>query len=899
MEPDNLKEHMYKSRLLILLVFHYILCSSSSSLAQSLPAIETVTPDSAPLIGNVTVTVTGKNFTGDTKVLLGDAAATDIRVESASKLTFTVPAQKAPGSRTLTIQTGNGIAQRSFFIASASLSALTTGQIATYAGGLADTGDGGQASAAGLDFTNGEGLGAGSIAVDRAGNLYIADTHNHRIRRVDAVTGIITTIAGTSRAGFSGDGGPALLATLFEPRGIALDNAGNIFVADSANNRIRRIDAATGLISTYAGSGNQGLAGDGQDATEAAFALITGLAIDTAGNLYIADTGNSRIRRVDAASHIITTIAGKGEAYSNGGFAGDGGPATDALISAPFAIAIDSSGNIFFSDTGNNRIRRIDTTGRINTVAGDGFKNNSGQGRFAGDGGPATAASLFAPTGVAFDAQGNLYIGDTLNLRVRRVAPDGIITTVAGNGSFGFSGDGGPATAASFIAPNHLAIDSRGRYYLIDSGAGRVRAVENGIITTFAGRSNFRFSGDGAAANRAAFHFPRQLAVDSAGNLFIADQLNFRIRRIDTSQIVTTVAGNGTYCCDGRDGGAATSQSLANGIGVAVTRSGEAFYIAVREEGVVYRVTNGVITRFAGGGNPSSGVGDGGQARSARLNEPVSLALDRAGNVYIAENTGNRIRRVDTTGIIITVAGNGTAGYTGDGGPATAAQLAGPSGIALDAAGNLYIADSDNFCVRRVNSAGIITTFAGRGNRIEDNIPATQARIGLPTAVATDAAGNLFISVYDHEVRRVDATTNLISTVTGNALPGYAGDDSSASSAQIAFPFGLILDSRGNLYISDSGNNSIRVVKGVGVAEPQVNDARYTKPILTITGSGFGTSSAQVAVNGTDVTSAKTSQSDTSITLKGNKKKLALKKGANQVVVTVNGIASSTFTFNL
>lgn len=882
---------------ILLILFHCILLSGTSIFAQSLPVIESVSPDSAPLAGNVTVTVTGRNFTEDTRVVLGDGAATT-KVESPSRLTFIVPPQISPGSRTLTIQNAAGIAQRSFFIASARLSELSTGQIATYAGGLVDTGDGGQAIAAALDFVNGEGLGAGNITVDRAGNLYIADTHNHRIRRVDAVTRVITTIAGTSRAGFSGDGESALLATLSEPRGIAIDSAGNIFIADAGNNRIRRIDAATGIISTYAGSGNQGLAGDGQDALEAAFALITGLAVDTTGNLYIADTGNSRIRRVDAASRIITTIAGKGEAYSSGGFAGDGGAATDALISLPFAIAIDSSGNIFFSDTGNNRIRRIDTAGRITTVAGDGFKNASGEGRFAGDGGLATAASLFAPTGVAFDAQGNLYIGDTLNLRVRRVGLDGIITTVAGNGSFGLSGDGGLATAASFIAPNHLAVDTSGKHYLIDSGNGRVRVVENGVITTFAGRGDFRFSGDGGAANRAAFNFPRQLAIDGAGNLFIADQLNFRIRRVDTAQIVTTVAGNGTYCCDGRDGGAATSQSLANGVGVAVTRSGDTFYIAAREESVVYRVTNNVITRFAGGGNPSSGIGDGGQARNARLSSPVALALDRAGNVYISENGGNRVRRVDTTGIITTVAGNGTAGYTGDGGLATAAQLAGSNGIALDNSGNLYIADTDNFCIRRVSATGTITTFAGRGNRVEDNIPATQARIGSPTSVATDAAGNVFISIYDHEIRRVDATTNLITTVAGNALAGYAGDNSAASSSQLAFPFGLILDGRGNLYISDSGNNSVRVVKGVGVAEPQVSEVRYTKPTLTITGSGFGTSSAQVNVNGTDITPAKTSQSDTSITLKGNKKKLALKKGANQIVVTVNGALSNTFTFN-
>lgn len=867
------------------------------------PEITSTTPESTPLAGNITVTVTGRNFAPDTLVTIGDSLAMNINVESATRLSFTVPAQIAPGTRTLSIQTRGGIAQRPFQVTPPTLSSLADGQITTYAGGIPFVGDGGLATAAALDLNNGEGIGAGNIVLDGAGNLYIADTHNHRIRRVEAGTGVITTVAGTGRAGFTGDSGPAINATLNAPRGIAIDGDGNIYIADSNNYRIRRVEAATGLISTVAGNGAQGLTSDGLPALETSFFIPIDLKLDLQGNLLIADAGNNRVYRLDFTTGIVTTLAGSGKAFESGGFSGDGGPATDARFNFLTGIALDREGNIFIADTGNHRVRRVDSSGIVNTVAGDGFTGEFGSGRFRGDGGSALDASFNFPVGLAFDGDGNLYVGDTHNYRIRRIDLAGSINTVAGSGSFGFSGDDGSALAADMIIPNFVQIDGSGSIYILDSGNLRVRRVDSaGIITTVAGKGEFRFGGDGGPAINASFNTPREISLDQAGNLFIADQLNSRARRIDAAtQIIATVAGNGTFCCNTNDGGSALEESFANIIGIGATRAGDTFYVAARESDLVYKVTGGIITRFAGGGRPQNGNGDGGQARAATLNSPRAVAVDRSGNVFIAEGNGHRIRRVDTQGTITTVAGNGQEGFSGDSGPATQARLAQPTAIAVDATGNLYIADSDNFCVRRVSNTGVITTVAGRGDATEDGAPANKFRLGYPQGVAVDAASNLFISVDEHIVYRVDSQSGTIRRVAGTAVAGYSGDGDAATEARLAEPMGLAVDTKGNLFISDTENDSIRVVKAVGAVEAivSISAAQYQKPTLTITGTGFGTAGASVRINGTDVTSKKTSQSDTSITLKGNKKKLALKKGANEIVVIVGGAVSNNFTLNL
>ena len=364
------------------------------------------------------------------------------------------------------------------------------------------------------------------VAFDAAGNLFIADEGSHRIFKVDT-SGQLTVVAGIGIFGFSGDGGPATSASLASPVSVALDGAGNLFIADFSNSRIRKVDTS-GIITTVAGNGISGFSGDGGPATSASLTNPTGVALDGTGNLFIADEGNFRIRKVDT-SGIITTVAGNGSS----GFSGDGGPATSASLTNPFGVALDGTGNLFFADAGNNRIRKVDTSGIISTVAGDGIFG------FSGDGDPATSASLRDPFGVALDGAGNLFIADRFNQRIRRVdAATGIITTVAGDGptgigAGGFSGDGGPATSASLHEPNGVALDGSGNFFIADTLNNRIRKVDtSGIITTVAGNGSFGFSGDGGPATSASLSFPFGVALDGSGNLFIADFSNSRIRKV-------------------------------------------------------------------------------------------------------------------------------------------------------------------------------------------------------------------------------------------------------------------------------------------------------------------------------------------------------------------------------
>ena len=330
-----------------------------------------------------------------------------------------------------------------------------SGPTGMFGGGF--SGDGGPGTNAQLFFPE-------DVAVDTKGNLFIADEQNHRIRRVDAKTGIITTVAGTGAEGFSGDGGPATSAGLAAPNGVTVDRDGNVIIADSLNNRIRKIDVNTNIITTLAGDGS---------ATMLDFP--TGVATDSAGNVFIADYNNHRILRIDAKTGALATIAGDGRAD----FLGDGGPATNANFNNPYNIAVDSSNNLFIVDRDNHRVRRIDSkTGIITTVAGSG-PSGSGKGSFSGDGGPATDATLDVPFGVAVDPAGNIFISDTANRRIRKVdASTGIMTTVAGDGTINFSDAIRPAVEASFFRPIGLAIDASGNLYAADIFTQRAHMVE-------------------------------------------------------------------------------------------------------------------------------------------------------------------------------------------------------------------------------------------------------------------------------------------------------------------------------------------------------------------------------------------------------------------------------------
>ena len=375
----------------------------------------------------------------------------------------------------------------------------TSYRIDTLVGDFA--GDGGPAVAARLNFPY-------DVAVDASGNLYITDTNNDRIRKVDSA-GTITTIAGTGERRFGGDGGPAIQAQLDAPSGVVVDGAGNLYIADRANHRIRKVDS-TGTITTLAGTGERGFGGDGGPASQAQLNFPTGVAVDEAGNLYIADLANHRIRKVDSTG-TITTLAGTGER----GFGGDGGPASQAQLNFPTGVAVDEAGNLYIADWSNARIRKVDGTGTITTIAG------TGELGFGGDGGPAIQARLSLPYSVAVDGAGNLYIADQYNNRIRRVDSTGTITTIAGTGERGFSGDSGPATQAQLDDPTGVAVDGAGTLYIADASNHRIR-----LLTPTATGSSLDFAhfanGTGITSSLV---FVNVSAPQRAGSFTLAGQL--------------------------------------------------------------------------------------------------------------------------------------------------------------------------------------------------------------------------------------------------------------------------------------------------------------------------------------------------------------------------------------
>ena len=584
----------------------------------------------------------------------------------------------------------------------------------------------------------------GSLAVDAASNLYLTDSY--RIRKV-TTDGMLLTVAGTGFPGSSGDGGPATRAQI-NPSAFAIDVTGNLFIADSF--RIRKV-AINGVISTIAGSGISGYSGDGGLAANAQIGDVTGLVLDTAGSLYIAEPYNFRVRKIQV-NGIISTVAGNGFCCSSG----DGGPATSAQLAYPRGgLAVDPSGNLYIVDTDNNRIRKVSPSGIITNFAGSDYVTG-----FTGDGSPAASAKLASPCRIGLDASGNMYISDTGNLRIRKITQNGIITTIAGNGSLGYSGDGSPATSAQLSDPQAAAVDAAGTLYIADSGNNRLRRVgTNNIITNLAGTDSYGSFYDDGPATRAPLAFPFGVTVDTAGNLYIAE--GSRIRKISTNGIIiTTVAGVNVAGYSG-DGGPATNAQLSWSRGIAVDASGNVYFSDTNNHRIRKVSTNGIITTFAGNGSAGYS-GDGGLATSAQIDYPTAVALDGLGNLYLADTANHRIRKIARNGTITTVAGDGFQGYFGDGGPAASARLDLPLGLAVDTMGNLYIADANNRVIRKISVNGIITTIAGIGR-----------------------------------------------------FYGYSGDGGPAASAQLSDPAGLAVDAIGNVYIADDSNNAIRMLKPI------------------------------------------------------------------------------------
>jgi uncharacterized protein (TIGR03437 family) len=636
------------------------------------------------------------------------------------------------------------------------------------------------------------------VATDTLGNVYFTALNCVFSR---SATGNLSVVAGNSRPGYSGDGGAATVAQLNNPWGVALDSAGNLYIGDSGNNRVRRI-SPSGIITTVAGNGNAIYGGDGLAAVSAGLSAY-GVTVDSTGNLYIADAANQAIRKVSPAG-VITTVAGNGVP----GFSGDAGPAASAELDNPLGVAVDSLGNVYIADTNNSRIREV-SSGIITTFAGN------GNFAWSGDGGPATSAALDAPYGLAVDGAGNVYVADTENAVVRRISAGGTITTVAGNGSLGFSGDGGTATSAELGLCFGIALDQKGNFYVADAENLRVREVSSaGVIGTVAGDGVFSYGGDGGLAVGAQLGAPHAIALDTAGNVYFADTANNRIRRIAASPagVITTVAGTGAQGYSG-DGGQAASAALNRPEGIAFDSAGN-MYIADTNNNAIRKVaTSGVISTIAGG-NGYSNTGDGGAATSAALAGPTAVLPDGKGNLYIADSGSARIRIVSAAGIISTVAGSVLRSYGGDGGPATSAFLNNPSGMALDSQGNLYFADAGNNAIRKVAAlGGGILTIAGNGTPgfSGDGGPATSAEFNSPSGVAIDAAGDIYVTDSgNHRVREI--SRGIATTVAGSGAASYMGDGGAATTATLVSPYGIALAGNGNIYVSDTVG-SIRLLQ--------------------------------------------------------------------------------------
>jgi uncharacterized protein (TIGR03437 family) len=627
-------------------------------------------------------------------------------------------------------------------------------EIATVAGSER-LGDGGAAVAAQLSQPEG-------LALDGAGNLYIADPDSHRVRRVTP-GGIITTVAGIGHAGFRGDAGPAAQARLNAPYGVAADAQGNIYIADTYNHRIRRVTPA-GEIRTIAGTGAKGSSGDSGLASAASLATPRNVALDAAGNLYISEFDGHRVRRI-SPDGIIATVAGTGVA----GFNADG-IATAAQISSPAGLAADPAGAIYITDVANARVRRL-RDGMLITVYGP-LRTANGS-RY-----PA------APAGVACDRWGNVFVAERETGMVLRLMPSGDVVPVA-------------APNGLLWSPRDVTADATGLLYV--SGDRRVRKlVPNGGLINFAGDGTFGFGGDHGPAAEARFHHPRGIARDRNGELYIADAGNQRVRHVDGAGFVQTVAGGGTAA---QDGAIALHAALKEPTAVGFDSAGN---LLIGDTGThrLRRLTGNVIAAVAGNGQIGMGL-NAGPALSISLKQPGKFALDRAGSIYLADTGNHRVIKVTTSGVASVFAGNGVPGYSGDGGLAMHAHLHSPAAVAVDEADVVYIADTGNQRVRRVNVEGIISTVIGEGAA-----GAGDARLDGPCALAMD--GSALVMADSTTVRRWSGDT--LETIAGSGGLGFDGDGGPALEAKLNYPCGLATDADGRIWIADSGNHRIRVL---------------------------------------------------------------------------------------
>jgi len=641
-------------------------------------------------------------------------------------------------------------------------------------------------------------------AADGAGNVYAADELNFTIRKMTLLgtNWVVTTLAGLAGSSGTNDG-TGRAARFSNPTGVAVDSAGNVYVADSG--KIRKVTPAA-VVTTLAGVGGGAVAVDG------------------GGNLYLA-SGNSIEQATPFGTNwIVTTLAGV--AGSSGSADGTG---SAARFDYPNGLAADGAGNVYVADSANYTIRKVTPAGVVTTLAGLAGRPGSADGtgsaaRFGQQGA--------GPAGVAVDSAGIVYVADTGNFTIRKVTPAGLVTTLAGRAGGNGSADGTGSAAqfgGSFYytvrggiviqgGPEGLAVDNAGNVYVADTENNTLRKVTTGaVVTTLAGRAGSAGTNDGTGSAAQfgddGYGGPRGLAADGAGNVYVADTASSTIREVTPAGLVTTLAGlAGTV---GSVDGTNSDARFNNPYGVALDRAGNV-YVADTDNFTIRKVTPaGVVTTLAGLAG-ISGTADG-TGSAARFYYPRGVAVDGAGDVYVADMVNCTIRKVTPAGLVTTLAGLAGSPGSADGTRSAAAFLH-PGAVAVDNQGNVYVGDTGNNTIRKVTPAGVVTTLAGLGGCC--NIGSTDgtgsaARFYYPSGLALDSAGNLYVADFANDTIRKVTPAGGVTTLAGLAGPavgaGVAGSaDGTGSAARFYDPSGVAVDSAGNLYVADTFNNTIR-----------------------------------------------------------------------------------------